>query len=495
MRLIRTSENSVMMRKAAAAVMVFALMTGLCLRIYAKSYPDVGRGSAAYTAVDYLSDMGVVAGYEDGLFKPESGITRGEAAALVARSLGYTEDYEIKRTPFDDVKSGYWAERFISFCWEKGLIRGVCENLYMPADKLTYAQIVKMLVCAAGDEGDALSASGDRWYDGYISAAQSSGILDGVSISPDEEAPRGDVAILVYNCFQKGLIEREEIETPPDTDDETDTPDDEDNETVSGTPSDEDDKPVSGTPSDEDDKPVSSTVAMADKEEVVKSAAVPDDFTFSEVLEDYTAEVSEDDMDFSDLEEIPEEKKLLIVIDAGHNFSGIDSGAESDEYDLKEQYITYPIAEMLRQKLLYMGFDVIMTRDNFNDNIAGDTTQEVLRNRAGIANAAEADLFVSIHCNAGGGKGFEVYCYKEGTKSSDLAEAVREELSENTPLIDRGVKTAAFVVIGETLMPSILVETAFIDTESDFNYLISIDGMDEISTAIAGGIRNYADTH
>ena len=63
---------------------------------------------------------------------------------------------------------------------------------------------------------------------------------------------------------------------------------------------------------------------------------------------------------------------------------------------------------------------------------------------------------------------------------------------DETGLYDRGVKTAGFVVIKETLMPAILVETAFIDTESDFDFLISREGQNKLSTAIAQGVLDYA---
>jgi N-acetylmuramoyl-L-alanine amidase len=113
-------------------------------------------------------------------------------------------------------------------------------------------------------------------------------------------------------------------------------------------------------------------------------------------------------------------------------------------------------------------------------------------NRAGIANGLEADLFISIHCNAGGGKGVETYCFQKESKGEQFAKGVQSRLAEVTGLYDRGVKTAGFVVIKETLMPAILVETAFIDREEDLKFLASKDGQNKLSTAIAKGVYDYA---
>lgn len=457
-----------MLKKTVSAILTFMLFFSLCPESFAKSYPDIKSGSSTYKAVDYLSDIGVIAGYDDGLFKPEGEITRGEAAALIARSMGYTEDYEIKKLPFSDVKSGYWAERFISFCYENGMINGMTKTTFCPAEKVTYAQMVKMLVCASGLENEAKGAGG-KWYDGYISAAKSHKILTNVTeaqSSPESAAKRGDAAILVYNCFKNGLIDELSEEEPA----------------VSPTTAPTASPTASPTPAP--------TPVVAKKEDVVKTQSVKDGYKFSSVL-DYTPEIKASDIDFSGLSEIPKDKKILVTIDAGHNFSGTDIGAHNTEYDIWEQHITWPVAEMLRQKLLKMGFEVVMTRDNYNDNVQGSTLKEALLNRAGIANGEKADLFVSIHCNAGGGKGVETYCYKTGTKAEKLANAVQKNLVSETGLYDRGVKTAGFVVIKETTMPAILVETAFIDTTSDMNFLISRDGQNKLSTAIAKGIREY----
>lgn len=451
-----------MIKKTGALILLTVFLT-VSLKAFAKSYPDVPENSKYYEAVDCLSDIGVVAGYEDGSFIPDRKITRGEAAALLARTLGFDDDYVIKKMPFTDIKEDYWAEKFISFCWERGLINGMDGKTYAPAENVTYAQTVKMLVCASGLEKSVSVSSGKNWYDGYLTVAEKNGITDNVSIVPNAAAPRGDVAILVYNCIERGLFELE-----------------------SGEKTDKTESDVKEEPKTDVSQPYT-----ARKEDVVKSIEIPAGYSFSKNL-DYNPNFDEKAVDFEGLPEISEDKKLLVIIDPGHNFSGIDVGAKNDTYGVFEQNITLPVAKMLGMKLEKMGFDVVLTRDNISDNVSGSTVKEVLMNRVGIANGLNADLFVSVHCNAGGGKGVETYCYKTGTKGETLAKLIQKQLAERTGLNDRGVKTAGFVVIKETVMPAVLIETAFIDNENDLRFLTSIEGQNKISTAAAMGIYEYA---
>lgn len=459
-----------MIKKLFSIVMAFVLVFSCTANVFGKEYPDVEKDTAVYDAVDYLSDIGVIAGYEDGLFKPDHYITRGEAATLLARTLGYDDSYEVIEMPFTDVASGYWAEKFISYCYEGGLVNGMSEDSFEPANKVTHAQIIKMLICAAGLEEDAKEYGGEKWYDGYIGVATEQGVLGEIEFFPDDSAPRGTVAILVYNCIAEGLIcQDEETEEDEEIEDEETSKDNE--EEIE----------------EEKKEPV-----RVDKEDVVEAVRVPSDYEFAIDL-DYTPEIDIDNVDFSEIEKLQIDGGRLIVIDPGHNFSGYDIGAHNEEYELWEQNITWPIAKMLELKLTAMGFEVVMTRDDYFNNIKCDSAMESLLNRAGIANGLEADLFISIHCNAGGGKGIETYCYKKGTKGEKLAEFVQDELAEGTELFDRGTKTAKFVVLMETLMPAILVEAGFIDNEDDFEYLIDTDGQNAISTAIAKGVYSYAE--
>ena len=184
---------------------------------------------------------------------------------------------------------------------------------------------------------------------------------------------------------------------------------------------------------------------------------------------------------------------MKVYIDAGHNYSGVDTGAVGN--GLKEQDITYKIASRVEKTLLAKGISVKMSRNSLTDNVvSGGSVSNSLRARYSSANEWKADIFVSIHCNANNdinAHGCETYCYQKGTKAENLASNILNGLIWNTDLKSRGVKTANYAVLKNTNMPAVLVETAFIDNENDAAFLGSEDGQKQIAKGIAEGIMEY----
>jgi len=156
---------------------------------------------------------------------------------------------------------------------------------------------------------------------------------------------------------------------------------------------------------------------------------------------------------------------MKIFIDAGHNFSGADTGAQGN--GLREQEVTFGIADALRKLLVAAGHEVRMSRNRVTDNV-GNSLSSSIGGRAEGANRFGAEVFVSIHCNAGGGTGCETLIYARGGRAEALATAVQRALVSRLGLRDRGVKVRPKLgVLRLTKMPALLVETAFIDNPQD----------------------------
>ncbi len=177
---------------------------------------------------------------------------------------------------------------------------------------------------------------------------------------------------------------------------------------------------------------------------------------------------------------------MKICIDAGHNHSGWDTGAVANH--LKEQDITFQIAEKLSEILNAYQIQTILTRESATQNL-GTSVNSSLKKRAEISNQAGCDYFISIHCNAGGGTGTEVLVIQKGGQAEKMGESVLGELIKNLNLRSRGVKNANLLVLRETLCPAILVETAFLDHPADANLLKTKP--EEFASAIAIGILKF----
>lgn len=175
---------------------------------------------------------------------------------------------------------------------------------------------------------------------------------------------------------------------------------------------------------------------------------------------------------------------MKIFVDAGHNYSGYDTGAAGN--GLREQEVTFFIADSLRELLTRAGHTVRMSRNKLTDNI-GKNAKDSVNARAREANGWGADLFVSIHCNAGGGIGTETLVYSATGKAADAAKRVQASIVSRMGTVNRGIKERPGLgVLRLTSMPALLVETAFIDNKKDAELLRTRTG--DFAAAICAGI-------
>jgi N-acetylmuramoyl-L-alanine amidase len=169
----------------------------------------------------------------------------------------------------------------------------------------------------------------------------------------------------------------------------------------------------------------------------------------------------------------------VVCIDAGHG--GADPGAVGNA--LREKDINLDIARRLRSILQRCGIGVVMTRES--DVAVG------LAERCRIANVNRVDLFVSIHVNAGGGTGVEVFIVGVGGRAEVCAKKVLPHLVKDCGFRNRGVKVNNFQVLRDTAMPAILTENGFIDHSSDVSKLTNPVFIQTIAEAHAKGICEY----
>ena len=165
---------------------------------------------------------------------------------------------------------------------------------------------------------------------------------------------------------------------------------------------------------------------------------------------------------------------MKINLDMGHTLRGADTGAEG--YGRKEQDCTREIGYKVKAKLEALGHSVCVCSVD-----SASTLSESLSARVNKANANGGDLYVSIHLNAGGGHGTEVYTY-QGKELS----AARNVLNNICSLgyRNRGIKNANFYVINHTKIPAMLIECCFIDSNDD----MAIYNAEDIANSIVKGL-------
>lgn len=116
-----------------------------------------------------------------------------------------------------------------------------------------------------------------------------------------------------------------------------------------------------------------------------------------------------------------------------------------------------------------------------------------LSTRTSRANSAGADIYVSVHYNAGGGSGVESYHFPGSRNGKRLAECIHQFVIQGTKQKNRGVKTANFHVLRETKMPAALIEYGFMDDPGlrEARLMINKEFQQECARETAQGICQY----
>lgn len=436
-------------RNGFFAALVFMIMTVLPNMVYGMTFSDLNSGDFAYDAITVLVEKEIINGYDDGKFYPNNPLKRSEYCKLISTALNLEVD-KGGDIPFSDVSQTHWSRNYISACYNAGLIDGMGDGTFLPESSLTYEQAVKILVCASGLDNEADVNSGEKWYSGYVDTAQKHGFLDNTLMIFGKSVSRATTAQLMYNAL-------DDLQTEFDA----------------------------STDSSDTDNTLVATEPPKSLEEPVATESVAFGAENSEQNEN-ADNLNSDDNNSSDDDAVV---KNLIFIDAGHNYSGYDKGARGN--GLIEEEITWKIADKLRASLERNGFTVVMSREEMTSDVANTSVVDSLRKRCEMANSCKAELFISIHCNVGGGTGVETYCYSETSNGYRLAQKVQSGIIKNTGMIDRKVKTANFAVIRDTTMPAVLVETGFLDKAEDAAILASDGGQTNIAEGIAVGVCEY----
>jgi murein DD-endopeptidase MepM/ murein hydrolase activator NlpD len=176
----------------------------------AASFTDVEISDDSYVAINFLKNNEIVRGYPDGTFKPGNPVSRVEALKFIYEGL----NKEVKTSvvlEFADTDSKAWYARYIAAAQKEQVVKGYPGNLFKPANSVTKAEFVKMLVQAAGYNGEnyqplkenfADVKKGD-WYYGYVGLAKDKNLLDTSSnlFHPNQSMTRAEVAQILYKTI------------------------------------------------------------------------------------------------------------------------------------------------------------------------------------------------------------------------------------------------------------------------------------------------------
>jgi peptide/nickel transport system substrate-binding protein len=184
------------MKKSLAILLVLAFLFGLFIvrpvSVNAAGFGDVPAGYWAKDQIDYLVAKGVVAGYPDGTFKPETPVTREQFAKMICIAKGIKE-YKPATATFKDVNSSRWSYGFVEAAVKAGYIKGYPDGTFGPEKNIARQELALLGVRVLGKEAEATAFKGEPlvWANDWKSI--SSWAVGAVTL-----AYRPDIQILTY---------------------------------------------------------------------------------------------------------------------------------------------------------------------------------------------------------------------------------------------------------------------------------------------------------
>lgn len=187
------------MRKVLSFVLVLALVLGSFSMAFAAPFSDMDN-EASSEAVSVLKDLGVVAGYPDGTFRPDQIVTRAEMARFIVAALGLEQFAVGTTSKYPDMVQAPWAQGVVAYGTSLGFISGYPDGTFKPNQQVSFQEAASMLVRALGYT-EAFLPGG--WPAEWMIKANSLGIFDDVTMASGAAgADRGAIAQMLYNALE-----------------------------------------------------------------------------------------------------------------------------------------------------------------------------------------------------------------------------------------------------------------------------------------------------
>ena len=208
------------LKKVLALVLAVVMIMGVVSVASAKTYKDAdAKAFKNYAdAIDALSSLKILDGFEDETFKADGTLTRAQAAKIVAivhnaatngRIQSDIADlYSNAQNPFVDCNTS-WALPYINYCRITGLADGMTATTYAPKRELTGVQWLKLMLTTLNFDTAKEGYTGTGWDINVLNRANEIGLTAGLEDGWKAIAPitRGEAAQVLYNALTAYLVE------------------------------------------------------------------------------------------------------------------------------------------------------------------------------------------------------------------------------------------------------------------------------------------------
>lgn len=200
------------LKKVLALSLVFAMAFTLMAGAAYKDEDSID--SSLRNDITLLEALGVFQGDENGNFNPTANVTRAEAAKMiyVLKNNGVDDKAVAFQgvATFSDVPVGHWAEGYVNYCANLGIMAGWTENgqkVFNPNGNVTGVELTKMLLCLVGYKADVQGyTNNNSWQTNVLLDGANAGITTNYTPSVYAAAPRQWTARLMVNAINAPFV-------------------------------------------------------------------------------------------------------------------------------------------------------------------------------------------------------------------------------------------------------------------------------------------------
>ena len=180
-------------------------------------------------------------------------------------------------------------------------------------------------------------------------------------------------------------------------------------------------------------------------------------------------------------------KEIIVALDAGHGYNTLGKRCMKsiDPNQTREWWMNDRIIDKVEKKLANYNVKIIRVDDTTGKSDVS------LANRVKKANNEKADVYISMHHNAGinggNGGGTMVFYYSSKAVRATQAKTLYDLIVGETKLVgnrSEKVKNYGFYVIKHTNMPAFLVENGFMDSKTDVPIILTDSHAEKTATAV-----------
>lgn len=198
-------------------VVTALLLTPLTISAY---FSDVLPGHPNYEAINYVQREGIVNGYPDGTYHPDSVINRAELTKIVIEAnftgtaVYYCDPYSIYS--YSDASKNSWYSKYLCLATQHKIVSGYSDGTFRPDNTITFVEAAKIIAETSlfkrgikQYDRQLPPGNGGPWYSAYVEYLKQKNAMPTTIDRLDKKITRGEVAEIIYRLSQADSVVRE----------------------------------------------------------------------------------------------------------------------------------------------------------------------------------------------------------------------------------------------------------------------------------------------